>query len=63
MRQQFFNAAVEMRRQALEHISEVDPGVVTVHLRRLQQAHDDSGALSRQFAASEPIAPLRNGLS
>ena len=53
MRQQLGHAAVQVRREAREHILEVCPRIVPVELGRYRQAHDDGGTLTRQFASAE----------
>ena len=53
MRQQLVDTAVQVARQAREHVLEVGPRVVAVHPGGLHQAHDDSGTLAGEFAACE----------
>ena len=58
VRQQIFDPAIQLRGQAREHVLEVGPGVVSIELGRLQQAHHHGGPLAGQLAADEqPIAP------
>ena len=53
MRQQFVDAAVQVRWQPGEHVLEVSPGVMPAELGRLHQAHHHGRALAGQFAAGE----------
>lgn len=53
MRQQLVESAVEQRRQSLQHVTQVGPGIMPVHARRLHQAHHDGGTLPRKLAAHE----------
>jgi hypothetical protein len=58
MRQQLADAAGLLRGQPLEHVAQVCVWVVAVQPRRVHQAHDRSGTLSRTQAASEqPVVP------
>ena len=53
MREQLVDSAVQVRWQSREHVFQICPRVVTVHLGRLDQAHDDGGALAGQFTTRE----------
>src|SRR5438105_5694728 len=53
MRQQFLESAVRQRGQPREHVLEVGPGISSVELGRLQQAHHDRGSLAGQLTADE----------
>jgi len=53
MREQFVDSAVQVRWQPRKHVFQIRPRIVTVHLCRLHQAHDDRGALAGQFTARE----------
>ena len=53
MRQQFVDAAVQVRWQPGERVLEVSPGVMPAELGRLHQAHHHGRALAGQFAAGE----------
>ena len=53
MRQQLIDAAGQVVGQPCEHVLQVRPRVMTMHLGGLRQAHDDSGALAGQRAACE----------
>ena len=53
MWEQVLKPGVEQRRQPLEHVTQVSPGVVSVHACRLYEAHHDGGTLARELAAHE----------
>jgi hypothetical protein len=53
MREQLVNAAVHVGWQSCQHVYEIDPRIVAMQLRGLQQAHHDGGALSGQFTSGE----------
>jgi len=53
MRQQVFDPAAELRRQALEHVAQVGPRVVSIHACRLHQAQHDGGPLASEFASNK----------
>ena len=60
MRQQFLNSAGLVRGQPGEYILMVGIRVVPVHTRRLDQAHDGGGPLTRAQAADEqPVVVYR----
>ena len=63
MRQELVDAAGLVRGQPGEHILEIRIGVVPVHARRLDQAHDGRRSLTRAQATGEqPVrAPKGNG--
>lgn len=57
MRQQFFDLAVLLRRQASQHIFQVGIRIMPIELGALNQAHHRSGALARtQGACEQPVA-------
>jgi len=53
MRQQFFDPADRLRRQALEHVADVGVRIMPVEPRGVDQAHDRSGSLAGPQAAGE----------
>ena len=53
MRQQLLDPAAPVRGQAREHVLQVGIGVMTVHARRLHQAHHRRRPLARTQAAGE----------
>jgi hypothetical protein len=46
MREQFIDAAVQVRGQSGQHVLEVSVWIVTVEFCRLHEAHDDGGTLA-----------------
>lgn len=55
MRQQFVDAAVQLRGQAGQDVLEVGPRIMAIELGRLHQAHHDGRTLAGEFAsAKEP---------
>ena len=59
VRQQLREVALLERGQTLEHVLEVGPGVVTVELGRLDQAHNHGRALAGLLRAhKEPIIAI-----
>ena len=58
VRQQLLDPAVQLRGHPREHILQVSPGIVSMELGRLQQAHHHRSPLAGQLTANEqPIAP------
>ncbi len=56
MRQQVFDTAGGLGRQAFEHVAQVSVGVVPVELGRLHETHDRGSALaSAQAAGEQPV--------
>jgi hypothetical protein len=53
MREQFVDAAVQLRGQPREDVLEVSPRIMAIELGRLHQAHDDGGTLPGEFASTE----------
>ena len=53
MREQLVDSAVQMGRWPRENVLQVRPWVMTMHLCRLHQTHDDGGALAGKFTASK----------
>ena len=63
MRQQFVDAAAQVRGQPCENILQIRVEVVPVHARRLDQAHDGGRTLARAKATGEqPVAPANRNL-
>ena len=61
MREQLADAAGRLRGQPLEHVAQVLVRVVAVQPRRVHQAHDRSGTLTRtQAAGEEPVVAVMN---
>ena len=59
MRQQLLDMAGLVRQQPGQDVLEVGIGVMPVHARRLDQAHDGGCALARtQRTCEEPIGPF-----
>ncbi len=59
VRQQLVDATVQLGGQPGENVPEVEPGVRSIELGRLQQAHDDRRALAGELTADEqPVAAI-----
>ena len=48
MREQFIVKAIQVRGQSGQHVVEVCVWIIAIELRRLHEAHDDSGTLAPQ---------------
>jgi hypothetical protein len=53
MLQKFVDVSILLSRQAREDVLELQARIVPVEFRRLDQAHDRSGALAREERAGE----------
>ena len=53
MRQQFANATVGLSRQTGQDILQIEVGIVSIELGRLDQTHDGGGPFASAQAAGE----------